>query len=99
MGRRVQLQALLKTLCDNVYFQPPENIQMQYPCIVYHRDRAITRSANNKPYTHVKGYQVTIIDSDPDSEIPDKVSDLPMCLFNRFYVVGQLNHDVYTLFF
>jgi hypothetical protein len=72
---------------------------MTYPCIVYSRDFAETDFAGNRPYKHCKRYQVTIIDRDPDSEIPDKIAELPMCIFDRFYTADNLNHDVYKLFF
>jgi hypothetical protein len=101
MAQRLDLQALLVTLLgsDNVYFQPPASIQMQYPCIVYKRDYAITTFSGNKPYDHRKRYLVTVIDRDPDSLIPDKVAKLPMCVFDRHYTADNLNHDVYKLFF
>lgn len=99
MGSRLELQAILKTLCDNVYFQPPANVSMQYPCIVYARDSAVTQFAANSPYRYTKRYQVTIIDRDPDSPIPDKVAQLPMCTFQRFYTADNLNHDVFGLYF
>lgn len=102
MGRRLDLQTLLETLVPEggkVYFQPPANVQMQYPCIVYNRDTAVTRFADNNPYRYTKRYQVTVIDRDPDSEIPDKVALLPMCLFQRFFAADNLNHDVFNLFF
>ncbi len=96
---REQLHALLLTLADYVYFQPPSNLVMQYPCIVYKRDNAETLFAGNKPYRYVKRYQVTVIDSDPDSDIPDKVAGLPLCGFDRHYTADNLNHDVFNLFF
>jgi hypothetical protein len=40
MAPRLQLQTLLETLTEHVYFQPPENLKVQYPCIVYQRDFA-----------------------------------------------------------
>jgi len=93
-------QILVEVLgSDNVYFQPPSNIVMKYPCIVYNRDQNHTRHANNALYRYMKRYQVTIIDRDPDSEIPDKVAHLPLCSFNRFFRADNLNHDVYTLYF
>jgi hypothetical protein len=55
--------------------------------------------ANNLPFRHTKRYQVTVIDRDPDSLIPDKVAALPMCLHNRFFVANNLNHDVFNLYF
>jgi len=100
MGQdRLQLHQLLETFTDNVYFQPPENIQLKYPCIIYKRDFADTKFADDKPYHYTKRYMVTIIDQDPDSEIPDKVAAMPMSLFNRFYTADNLNHDVYNVFF
>lgn len=101
MGRRVELQTLLTSLLGtpNVYFQPPSNLQMKYPCIVYKRDQAQTEFANNSPYKNTKRYSVTVIDKDPDSDIPDRVARLPMCTFNRFYTADDLNHDVYNLYF
>jgi hypothetical protein len=99
MGSRQDLNTLLLTFSDNVYFQPPPSVQMKYPCIVYNRDRVNTKFADDKPYSHVKRYSVTVIDSNPDSEIPDKIAKLPMCSFDRFFTADNLNHDVFQLFF
>lgn len=99
MAPRLELQSLLESMCDHVYFQPPNNITMQYPCIVYKRDGEDAKFAGNRPYNRTKRYLVTVIDRDPDSPIPDKVGSLPMCTFNRFYTADNLNHDVYTIFF
>lgn len=99
MGQRLQLHQLLETFTENVYFQPPTNIQLKYPCIIYKRDFAETKFADDKPYNHTLRYQVTIIDRDPDSDIPSKVAAMPMSLFNRFYTADNLNHDVYNVYF
>jgi len=100
MGQlRSQLHELLLDITDNVYFQPPANVQMQYPCIVYHRDFAETEFADNNPYSYTKRYMVMVIDRNPDSAIPDKVANLPMCTFDRFYTADNLNHDVFKIFF
>lgn len=101
MGLRLNLQSLLEDLLGtrNVYFQPPNNVQMQYPCIVYTRDNADTKFAGNLPYRYTKRYQVTIIDRDPDSPIHDKVAALPMCIFDRSFAANNLNHDVFSLYF
>jgi hypothetical protein len=101
MAPRSELQTILKTLLgsNNVYFQPPPSINMKYPCIVYKRDSARTVFAENKPYRHTKRYQVIVIDSNPDSDIPAKIAALPMCIFDRFYPADNLNHDVFNIFF
>ena len=99
MAPRLQLHQLLETFADHVYFQPPTNIQLQYPCIIYKRDFAETKFADDKPYSHTLRYMITIIDPNPDSEIPSKVAAMRMSLFNRFFVADNLNHDVYSVYF
>lgn len=99
--RRIQLQSLLEALLGtaNVYFQPPATAEMQYPCIVYHRDIALAEFADDIPYRRSKRYQVTVIDRNPDSEIPDNVAQLPLCRHSRFFTAHNLNHDVFDLYY
>jgi len=103
MGTRLELHTILLSLMPenhkNVYFQPPPDLQMSYPAIVYKRDFANTIFASNIPYRSEKRYMATIIDKDPDSEIPDKVAKLPKCLFVRHFTADKLNHDIYNLYF
>jgi hypothetical protein len=101
MGTRLELQTLLESLLgsENVYFQPPETIKMNYPCIIYKRNKDRTDFADNKPYNHTKRYSVTVVDRNPDSLVPDKVTMLPMCLFDRHMNVNGLNHYIYNLYF
>lgn len=99
--RRLQLHNVLVGILGTtqVYFQPPESLRIDYPCIIYKRDYIDTVFADNSVYSRKKRYQVTIIDRDPDSDIPDKVAQLPLCLFDRFFVADNLNHDVYNIYF
>lgn len=97
--QRLELHSLLETFADNVYYQAPSNQQMQYPCIRYQLDAQNVKFADNQPYRRKWRYQVTVIDLDPSSPIKDKVADLPLCTFNRFYPADSLNHFVFDLFF
>jgi hypothetical protein len=99
MAPRLELQALLEALVAHVYFQPPTNTKLIYPCIIYQIDGGESERANNRLYRYTKRYQVTVIDRDPDSELPDLVIELPMCEFDRFFTADNLNHHVFTLFF
>lgn len=101
MAPRLELSILLNSLLgsSNVYFQPPPNTKMLYPAIVYERDSIDSESANNRPYTQAKRYQVTVIDRNPDSLIPDKIASLPMSSFSRHFVTDNLNHDVFNIYF
>lgn len=95
----MELHEIFLEMVSNVYFQPPNGLHMEYPCIVYKRDVASTDYAGNNPYRYTKRYQVTVIDKLPDSGIPDMVAALPMCVHNRFYTADNLNHDVFNLYF
>ena len=101
MGQRLDLQEKLVDLLGspNVYFQPPSNIQMRYPCIVYAPDFILTDWADNYVYTMDTRYLVTYIDANPDSDVPRKIAALPKCVYDRFYVADKLNHNVFKLFF
>jgi hypothetical protein len=101
MGQRLDLQALLESLLGSsaVYFQPPPNTTMTYPCIVYQRDNAITEFADNTPHRYTQRYQVTLIGRDPDNPVLEKIAALPMCLFNRYFAANNLNHDVFVLYY
>lgn len=101
MGTRLELHEILIDILGsrNVYFQPPETTKLQYPAIVYSRSRIENRRANNNVYKQSLAYEVTVIDSNPDSEIPLKISLLPMCRHDRHFKSDNLNHDVFTLYF
>jgi len=101
MDRRPLLQASLEALLGSayVYFQPPSNVQMQYPCIVYQRDLARTGFADDIPYRYTQRYQVTVIALDPDNDIRGKVAALPLCAYSRGFAANDLNHDVYELYY
>lgn len=101
MDRRIELQRMLEQLLGSrsVYFQPPSDVKMKYPAIVYHLNNIGNTHANNKVYIQSNSYSVTVIDSNPDSDIVDKVSQLPMCTFNRHYTADGMNHNVFTLYY
>lgn len=98
---RLDLHRLLQSLLgsENVYFQSPGNIYMSYPAILYSLSDIFTEFANNLPYVQKKAYSVILIDKNPDNEIVDRIAQLPLCSFDRFYVADNLNHYVFTLFY
>ena len=60
MGERVDLQRLLETICDNVYYQAPGNISINYPAIIYTRRNINIKHASNKGYVLNKSYTLTV---------------------------------------
>lgn len=101
MGSRLELQGLLERALGSksAYFQPPENVKMSYPAIVYLLDDIWHDHADNLPYISKNAYQITLIDQNPESEFVKKISSLPLCSFDRFYVVDNLNHWVFTMYY
>jgi hypothetical protein len=82
---------------NNVYFQPPESINMKYPAIVYSRSDIDNVHAGDNIYGQRIKYKVTIIDYDPDSLIVERMSKFKFAIFDRHYAVNGLNHDQFTV--
>ena len=82
MGSRLDLQTRLESIpgVRKVYFQPPESIKIDYPCIIYERSRINTKFADNLHYIDKTGYTVTVIDRNPDSAIPAYVGQFEYVL-------------------
>lgn len=99
MGSRLNLQKKLEDVLGskNVYFQPPPSFKMDYPCIVYERARYNTDFANNMPYKIDKVYYATVIYTDPDYDVPDKLALFPMCVFQRHYVQNNKYFDQFRI--
>lgn len=101
MIRREEFQAELEELLgnDHVYFQPPENLKLKYPCIVYGLDDIYRTAADNKAYQQRHRYMVTYITTEPASPLVDRLIELPLCSFNRHFKSDGLNHYNYTIYY
>jgi hypothetical protein len=98
---RLQLQAALEALLQsgNVYFQPPSTVKMEYPAIVYSLDDMDATFADNAPYTVKERYQVTVIDRNPDTDIPMWIAHLPLTNFVSWFIADNLNHYVFVMYY
>lgn len=101
MGSRIDLHNLLVELLGsrNVYYQPPENLKLNYPCIVYTRIIGKNKKADNLKYLKDSCYRVTYIDTKVDSLIVDKIYDLNYCEYENHFVSNNLSHDSFKLYF
>lgn len=98
MESRLRLrQALVDAGFENLYFQPPTNTQLKYPCAIYSRVQVPVEYADNAPYSRTKRYTVTVIDRDPDSPLPDAVGAIPGASFVTHFTKDELNHDVFNV--
>lgn len=98
---RTELQNLLEGLLGsrNVYFQPPENLKLNYPCIVYELSDIRNRHADNLVYTQKTAYRITVIDKNPDSAGMKAVSLIPGVRFDRHYKADNLNHWAFVIYY
>lgn len=99
MGSRMDLHRLLveKLGSDQVYYQPPENIKMSYPAIVYTMDSIWARHADNLPYVKTKVYAITLITRNPVDPVIDELAEIPSARFDRHYIADNLHHNAFTI--
>ena len=98
---RIEIDNLFREILGstNVYFQPPESVKMQYPCIRYRLNDYTSDFANNQPYNHEKSYMGTIISKNADSDLIEKILKLPKVRFDRFYTADNLYHWVFIIYY
>lgn len=98
---RSEFKTLLDALEEGatVYGQAPGNTTLSYPAIIFVHDDETVMRADNLPYSITDAYEVTVIEKDPNTPVAKKVRELPMCAHNRSFVVDNLNHTVYIIYF
>ena len=83
-----------------IYYQPPSNTRMSFPCIEYHDAPMDVIFANDMPYVGTRHYQLTVIDPLPDSAWIQQIQfAFQMCVHNRHYTSDGLNHDVFDIYY
>lgn len=98
---RLTLQTKLEDLLGSkhVYYQPPENLKMEYPAIRYSKSDEEDIYANNIKYLSMSVYDLVVIDKKPDNPVIKKLLELPYSEFDRHYVADGLNHDIIRIFY
>lgn len=99
MSERLELHNLLLSINNNknVYFQPPESVKMEFPCIVYALRSIDSLHANNNVYNTRDTYMVTTIDKNPDSLLPRLIQEIPTARHLDSFTKDNNNHNVFTL--
>ena len=97
---RLDLQTKFENILGshNVYFQPPASLHMEYPAIVYSLKNIVQDFADNLSYIKASGFEVILIDKNPDSEFVYKILELPYCSFDRHYTANNLNHFAFNIY-
>lgn len=94
--RRMKLhRKLLDVLgSDHVYFDPPENVKMVYPCIRYTRRTGDAKYADDIAYHYVQSYDVVYISKNPDDGMVEKMmNSFPRIRYDRHWTAENLHHD------
>lgn len=101
MNNRIELHNILVELLGNnhVYYQPPENLKMEYPCIRYSKSDIFSRHADDIKYVNKTRYDIMVIDKHPDNVVIEKILKLPLSSYDRHYTADNLNHDVIRLYY
>ena len=100
MNNRIDLHNLLLKLAGpNVYYQIPSNMKMKYPAVKYEREKIENNHADNMVYSQNTFYTITVISKDPDEPIVEKISKIPTCEYDRGYMIDNLYHTVFKIYY
>lgn len=106
MDRRLKLQAELEAIVGNknVYWQPPENLKLKYPCIVYEERPIELTRADNRSYMKKQSWDVTYIRTFTNRNLTDETlheftDRFTYCRHNQHFISDNLIHDVFTIYY
>lgn len=100
MGKpRAELSEILHGICENVYFQPPANKKLTYPCIIYKLENVDVTFADNGAYRVMDEYSLTYITRDPDDTKIREFVLLRYCQMTNTSASDNLRHYYYRLYF
>lgn len=105
MPTRIELHTKLievtKLDSKRVYYQPPSNIHLVYPCLIYSQDTPSVLPADNKvSYKLNKKYSITYITKEADSDIIDRMlENFQLISADRPFISDDLYHYPFTLFY
>lgn len=106
MGRRLLLDAELRKVQEDTlgyqhtYFEPTEQVRMQYDAVVYNRTDMNVRRADDKSYMVRNAYQVMVISRDPETKVPEAIQwHFARCTPGKSFVRDNLYHFPFTIFY
>jgi hypothetical protein len=101
MKSRVDLHDRLVSILgsNQVYFQPPSNVQMKYPAIVYELSGDYSAKADNRRYTVYDKYTITHIFKSLNNEKKNEILDaFKYVEYDRRLIADGLYQDIYTIY-
>lgn len=99
MKTRTEMQSMLEEVLgsSNVYFQPPSNTSIKYPCIVYSFERFNINHADNQPYIVTGRWHIHHMYKNPKNDLKEKFLYVPFCTFDRRIVTEGVYNDYYNI--
>ena len=83
---------------NRVYFQPPENLKIGYPAVIFHLSKVKLDHADDVPYKGAREYSVTLITNEPEPEVLDEILKIPYTTLDTTYISDGMNHFVFTTY-
>ena len=81
---------------DRIYFQPPENLKLGYPAIVFHLTKIKVDHADDVPYKGAREYMITLFSKDPEPDALEEILKIPYTTLDSTYISDGMNHFVFT---
>lgn len=80
---------------ERVYYNPPANIHLKYPCIIYREVDIKSKNASDRRYHISKEYSVMVVTKARDSNIHEEILDeIPYSNYNMSYIQDNMNHTI-----
>lgn len=102
MDSRIALQKELEQILTNknVYFQPPESIKVNYPCIIYYLTDVKSFYADDVTYDYDHCYEVTYISKTEDFKIIDEIkTHFKKCIYDSHYIYDNMYCDAFKIYY
>lgn len=101
MLKRVDIQEKFKFLLgsNNVYYQPPANLKMKYPAIVYSLDGLDVKRFDNKRLINKNCFSVThIYRNESENLVETMLKNFEYISFDNRSIVDGIYNDHYTIY-
>lgn len=101
MLKRVDIQEKFKFLLgsNNVYYQPPANLKMKYPAIVYSLDGLDVKRFDNTRLINKNCFSVThIYRNESENLVEAMLKNFEYVSFDNRSIVDGIYNDHYTIY-
>ena len=101
MLKRVDIQDKFKFLLgsNNVYYQPPANLKMKYPAIVYSLDGLDVKRFDNTRLINKNCFSVThIYRNESENLVETMLKNFEYISFDNRSIVDGIYNDHYTIY-